>query len=137
MRLPDSVLLFIADDAAAVALMRHLLQSLGRIQLHVAATRDEGATLARDLRPDVVILDVDLAGGDGLAVKAALDADPLTRGLPVLALSAAVDPEEARRGQAAGFVDYLTKPVRIAALAESLLRLLAPPPGGPQTAAGA
>lgn len=136
-RLPDSVLLFIADDAAAVALMRHLLQSLGRIQLHVAATRDEGATLARDLRPDAVILDVDLAGGDGLAVKAALDADPLTRGLPVLALSAAVDPEEARRGQAAGFVDYLTKPVRIAALAESLLRLLAPPPGGPQTAAGA
>jgi len=126
-RLPDAVLLFIADDAAAVALMRHLVRGLGRIQLHVAATRDEGASLARDLRPDAVILDVDLAGGQGLAVKAALEADPLTRGLPVVALSAAVDAEEVRRGQAAGFVDYLTKPVRIAALAGSLARLL----GGP------
>lgn len=135
-RLPDAVLLFIADDAAAVALMRHLLQSLGRIQLHVAATRDEGATLARDLRPDAILLDVDVSGGEGLAVKAALDADPLTRGLPVVALSAAVDPEEARRGQAAGFVDYLTKPVRIAALAASLSRLLTPPPE-PESQGGA
>lgn len=133
-RLPDAVLLFIADDPAAVALMRHGLQGLGRVQLHVAATQDEGAGLARDLRPDAVILDVDVGGGQGLAVKAALSADPLTQDLPVLALSAAVDAEEVARARAAGFADYLTKPVPIAALATSLSRLLGAAPSGTRAA---
>lgn len=134
-RLPDAVLLYVAEDPSAVALMRHLLHGLGRIQLHVAATGPEGATLARDLRPDAIILDVDLPGGDGLAVKIELEADPLTRGLPVVALSAAVDPAEVRRGQAAGFVEYLTKPVPMATLAAALSRILAGPDSGPEAPA--
>ncbi|VTO10975.1 hybrid sensor histidine kinase/response regulator [Brevundimonas vancanneytii] len=125
-RLPQAVLLYIAEDAAAVALMRHLLQGLGSIQLHVAATGQEGADLARDLRPDAVILDLDLHGGQGLAVKAALAQEPLTRDLPVMALSAAIAPDEVRRAQAAGFAEYLIKPIGLADLTAGLSRLLAP-----------
>lgn len=125
-RLPDAVLLYIAEDAAAVALMRHLLHGAGQIQLHVAATAQEGADLARDLQPDAVILDLDLHGGQGLAVKAALAQQPLTRDLPVMALSAAIAPDEVRRAQAAGFAEYLTKPIGLADLTAGLSRLLAP-----------
>lgn len=125
-RLPDAVLLYIAEDAAAVALMRHLLHGSGQIQLHVAATAQEGAELARDLQPDAVILDLDLQGGQGLAVKAALAQEPLTRDLPVMALSAAVEPDEVRRAQAAGFAEYLIKPIGLADLTAGLSRLLAP-----------
>ncbi|MFB7879881.1 hybrid sensor histidine kinase/response regulator [Brevundimonas diminuta] len=125
-RLPDAVLLYIAEDAAAVALMRHLLHGSGQIQLHVAATAQEGAELARDLRPDAVILDLDLQGGQGLAVKAALAQEPLTRDLPVMALSAAIAPDEVRRAQAAGFAEYLIKPIGLADLTAGLSRLLAP-----------
>ncbi|WP_313046025.1 ATP-binding protein, partial [Brevundimonas sp.] len=125
-RLPEAVLLYIAEDPAAVALMRHLLRGLGSIQLHVAATAQEGADLARDLRPDAVILDLDLHGGQGLAVKAALAQEPLTRDLPVMALSAAIAPDEVRRAQAAGFAEYLIKPIGLADLTAGLSRLLAP-----------
>ncbi|MGX8273205.1 hybrid sensor histidine kinase/response regulator [Brevundimonas diminuta] len=125
-RLPDAVLLYIAEDAAAVALMRHLLHGSGQIQLHVAATAQEGAELARDLQPDAVILDLDLHGGQGLAVKAALAQEPLTRDLPVMALSAAIAPDEVRRAQAAGFAEYLIKPIGLADLTAGLSRLLAP-----------
>ncbi|WP_341021326.1 hybrid sensor histidine kinase/response regulator [Brevundimonas diminuta] len=125
-RLPDAVLLYIAEDAAAVALMRQLLHGAGQIQLHVAATAQEGAELARDLRPDAVILDLDLQGGQGLAVKAALAQEPLTRDLPVMALSAAIAPDEVRRAQAAGFAEYLIKPIGLADLTAGLSRLLAP-----------
>nr|WP_313519345.1 hybrid sensor histidine kinase/response regulator [Brevundimonas diminuta] len=124
-RLPDAVLLYIAEDAAAVALMRHLLHGSGQIQLHVAVTAKEGAELARDLRPDAVILDLDLQGGQGLAVKAALAQEPLTRDLPVMALSAAIAPDEVRRAQAAGFAEYLIKPIGLADLTAGLSRLLA------------
>ena len=125
-RLPDAVLLYIAEDAAAVALMRHLLHGAGQIQLHVAATAQEGADLARDLQPDAVILDLDLHGGQGLAVKAALAQQPLTRDLPVMALSAAIAPDEVRRAQAAGFAEYQIKPIGLADLTAGLSRLLAP-----------
>lgn len=125
-RLPEAVLLYIAEDAAAVALMRQLLHGSDQIQLHVAATAQEGAELARDLQPDAVILDLDLQGGQGLAVKAALAQEPLTRDLPVMALSAAIAPDEVRRAQAAGFAEYLIKPIGLADLTAGLSRLLAP-----------
>lgn len=81
----------------------------------MAETGPEGLTLARDLRPDVIILDINLPGMDGFEVKARLAEDALTRGVPVLALSAR-----------AAFAEYLTKPLQIPALVEALSRALAP-----------
>lgn len=130
-RLPDAVLLYIADDPAAVALMRHLLHGLGQTRLHVAASGQEGAALVRDLRPDAVILDLDLQGGRGLAAKALLEAEATARDLPVMALSAVIDPGELTGARTAGFAEYLTKPVRLSDLAAGLSRLLAPPAQAP------
>lgn len=125
-RLPAATLLYVNDDPIAVALMRQVVTALGPLQLHAAETGHEGLTLARDLRPDVILLDVDLPGLSGFALKAHLDADPLTRGLPVLALSASVLLADIERARPAGFRDFLTKPLNIPALAEALGRALGP-----------
>jgi len=115
-----ATLLYVEDNPSNIALMRHVIAALGGIRLHVAETGHEGLTLARDLRPDVIILDINLPGLDGFELKARLDADPLTRGLPVLALSASALPGDFKRGRAAGFRDYLTKPIDIPVLARAL-----------------
>lgn len=126
-RLPDAVLLYIADDPAAVALMRHLLHSLGLVSVHVAADGQQGVDMARDLQPDAVILDLDLQGGRGLEVRTMLQAAAAARDLPVMALSAVIEPGELADARTAGFAEYLTKPVRLSDLAAGLSRLLALP----------
>lgn len=122
--LPAATMLYVEDNPSNIALMRHVVAALGPIQLHVAENGHEGLSLARDLRPDVILLDINLPGLSGFELKARLDADPLTRGLPVLALSASAMPGDIKRGKEAGFRDYLTKPLDIAALAAALNRAL-------------
>lgn len=124
--LPEATMLYVEDNPSNIALMRHVIAALGPIRLHVAENGHEGLALARDLRPDVILLDINLPGLSGFELKARLDADPLTRGLPVLALSASAMPQDVRRGKEAGFRDYLTKPLNIPALAEALNRALGP-----------
>jgi len=124
--LPEATLLYVEDNPSNVALMRHVTTAFGRLRLHVAQTGPEGLALARDLRPDVIILDINLPGMDGFELKARLGEDPLTRTVPVLALSAGAALADIRRGREAGFMEYLTKPLQIPALAEALSRALSP-----------
>ena len=119
-----ATMLYVEDNPSNIALMRHVVAALGPIQLHVAETGHEGLSLARDLRPDVILLDINLPGLSGFDLKARLDADPLTRGIPTLALSASAMPGDIKRGREAGFRDYLTKPLDINALAAALNRAL-------------
>jgi len=119
-----ATLLYVEDNQSNIILMRHVVAAMGDIRLHVAQSGVEGLQLARDLRPDVILLDINLPGLNGFEVKARLDADPLTRSLPVLALSANAMPEDLRRGREAGFRDYLTKPLDISAFAQALNRAL-------------
>ena len=119
-----ATLLYVEDNQSNIILMRHVVAAMGDIQLHVAQSGAEGLQLARDLRPDVILLDINLPGLSGFEVKARLDADPLTRSLPVLALSANAMPDDLRRGREAGFRDYLTKPLDISAFGQALNRAL-------------
>jgi two-component system, sensor histidine kinase len=130
-----STMLYVEDNPSNVALMRHVIAAFGTIKLHVAETGHEGLALARDLRPDVILLDINLPGLSGFELKARLDADPLTRGLPVLALSASAMPADVRRGRDAGFRSYLTKPLDIAALARALDKALSDGPDRREDAA--
>lgn len=122
--LPAATLLYVEDNPSNIALMRHVIAALGPIRMHVAETGPEGLSLARDLKPDVILMDINLPGLSGFELKARLDADPLTWGIPTLALSASAMPQDIERGKAAGFRDYLTKPLDIARLADALNRAL-------------
>jgi signal transduction histidine kinase/CheY-like chemotaxis protein len=122
--LASTTVLYIEDHPANIALMRQVMPALGPA-LHVAETGAEGLALARDLMPDLILLDLHLPDMDGFQVKAALAADPLTRGVPVVALTAGAGCADARRGRKAGFADWLTKPLDIVLLAATLQTVLA------------
>lgn len=130
----DAVVLYVADAAADVALMRQAASTGEGFQLHVATTGPEGLVLAQALGPDVIVLDVGLPGLDALDLKARLGADPVLHATPVVALSAACRPEDAARERAAGFAARLDEPLDIAALIAVLGELSAGSEAAPAAA---
>lgn len=122
--LSTATVLYVEDNAANITLMRQVMPALGPA-LHVAGTGAEGLALARDLMPDLILLDLHLPDMDGFQVKAALAAEPLTRSVPVVAFTAGAGRADARRGRKAGFNAWLTKPLDIALLAATLQTVLA------------
>jgi signal transduction histidine kinase len=113
-------LLYIEDNASNIRLMRHVVEALGGLDLSVAEHPREGLEMAALIRPDVILLDINLPEMDGFEVKARLTEGPETRGIPVIALSANVLTETLSRGRLAGFHGYLTKPLSIPALASAI-----------------
>ena len=74
-----------------------------------------GIALARSQQPDVILMDINLPGISGLDALKILRSDPLTRHIPVLALSADAMERDIRNGLAAGFMAYVTKPIKLSA----------------------
>lgn len=70
----------------------------------------EGVSLARERRPDVVLMDISIPLIDGWSATAILKADPATTRIPVIALTAHALPEDRERSKAAGCDGYLAKP---------------------------
>jgi signal transduction histidine kinase/ActR/RegA family two-component response regulator len=127
---PEARVLYIEDNASNIRLMRHIADALGGLDLHVAEHPVQGLELAASLRPDVILLDINLPGMDGFQVKARLEANPATRQIPVIAISANVLAETMTRGQSSGFHGYLTKPISIGALVSAIHDATAPSLGG-------
>ena len=93
----------------------------------VAEVADGAAALdaARDLVPDLAVLDVSMPGATGLEVCAALRADSATAGVRVLLLSAGASADDVARGLAAGADSYLAKPFSVAGLVARVRELTA------------
>lgn len=100
----------VADDDDN--LRRLLLDSLPekRYEVHTAANGDEAWDTIRNLRPDIVILDIMMPGLDGLAICGAVRNDRLTRHIPVIMLTAKGLLEDRLKGLESGADDYITKP---------------------------
>jgi CheY-like chemotaxis protein len=116
--------LYIEDNAANLKVVEAMLRHQPELKLISATNGEYGLELAKRYRPDVILLDIHLPGMDGYAVLKALKADSSTRDIPVLALSADAMPIDVETGIKAGFVDYLTKPVKIERLVDALLQVL-------------
>ena len=117
-------LLYVEDNRANMELVVQLIARRPDMRLLQAEDGLRGLALARTHLPDVILMDINLPGISGLQALALLREDPLTRHIPVLALSANAMPRDIERGMEAGFYRYLTKPIKIAefmlALDESL-----------------
>ncbi|HVU00309.1 MAG TPA: PAS domain S-box protein [Polyangiaceae bacterium] len=120
--------LYVEDNPANVAFMRDLLGSVDGVTLTTAPTAEEGVTTAKSLRPDVVLMDINLPGMSGLEALEVLRSLPETRHIPVIALTAAATARDRERGTRAGFNHYLTKPVRVEELLEVLAGVFATSP---------
>jgi len=108
------LVLVIDDDELNLKLVRTILVRQG-YRVAVAPTAEEGLALARRESPDLVLMDIRLPGMDGLEATRQLKADPLTRHIPVVAVSAYAMAEDRLRAAEAGCAGYITKPLDHAA----------------------
>ena len=117
--------LYIEDNPVNVLLMEAMLARVPALRLITAPLPGLGLQLARDEQPDLILLDIQLPGMDGYEVLRRLRASGgAGASVPVIAVSANAMPPDVERGIAAGFVDYLTKPVdmqRLIAAVEAAL----------------
>ena len=106
-------LLYVEDNAANLALVEQLLARCSDMRLLSAPNADAGIQIARASRPEVILMDINLPGLNGLEAMKILRADPRTAHIPIVALSANAMPADIRKGLEAGFFRYLTKPIKI------------------------
>ena len=104
-------ILVVEDNPDNMALVVFLLQSAGHTVLP-ALDAEAGLTLARDEQPDLILMDIQLPGMDGMAATVLLKRDLATRAIPVIALTALAMKGDEERIRAAGCDGYIAKPMR-------------------------
>jgi two-component system, cell cycle response regulator DivK len=102
--------LIVEDNAANMALAVFLLESAGHTVLS-AIDAEAGLTLARAEQPDLILMDIQLPGMDGLAATAELKRNSATAAIPVIALTALAMKGDEQRIRAAGCDGYIAKPL--------------------------
>ena len=103
-------ILVVEDNALNLELVTDLLEAAGFIVCH-AHTAEEAFHAARELPPDLVLMDISLPGLDGLAATRALRAEPATRHLTIIALTAHAMKGDEALALEAGCDGYLAKPI--------------------------
>jgi CheY-like chemotaxis protein/anti-sigma regulatory factor (Ser/Thr protein kinase) len=116
--------LYIEDNPVNVLLMEAMLAHVTGLRVITAPLPALGLQMARDERPELILLDIQLPGMDGYEVLRRLRAEPTSRTVPVIAVSANAMPSDVERGMAAGFADYLTKPIDMSRLIASVEAVL-------------
>ena len=102
--------LIVEDNPTNMTLAVFLLQSAGHTVLS-ATDAEAGLTLARDEQPNLILMDIQLPGMDGLEATALLKRDDATRAIPVIALTALAMKGDEERIRAAGCDGYIAKPM--------------------------
>ena len=103
-------ILVVEDNVTNMKLSTFLLESADH-EVIAAANAETGLTLARDRHPDLILMDIQLPGMDGLEATALLKADVATRRIPVIALTALAMKGDKERILAAGCNGYIAKPL--------------------------
>lgn len=103
-------ILIIEDNLLNLELATDLLEANGFV-VASAPTAEEGVRMARELVPDLILMDFSLPGMDGLSATKYLKTDPATRHLPVVGLTANAMKGDQESALDAGCDGYLTKPI--------------------------
>jgi two-component system, cell cycle response regulator DivK len=119
-----STVLIIEDNPRNLRLVRDVLNVKGFPTLE-ADNAEDGLALARAEQPDLVLMDVQLPGIDGVEALRRLRQDPRTAGIRVLAVTAFAMKDDRDRFLAAGFDGYLEKPIDVRRLPETVAEMLA------------
>ncbi len=119
-------LLYVEDNPVNALIIAELIARRADLRLHIAEDGLSGVRLATELRPDLILLDMQLPDIDGHEVLRRLRAQAATAPIPVIALSANAMPEDIDRALRAGMADYWTKPLDFRAFMRSLETLFGP-----------
>jgi PAS domain S-box-containing protein len=113
-------LLYVEDNPANLELVEQLVARRADLHLLSAADGDLGIEFARAYQPEVIIMDINLPGISGVEAMRILRSSPETAHIPIIALSANAVPRDIERCLAAGFFDYLTKPIKVGQFMDAL-----------------
>ena len=120
-----AVILVVEDNEANQLLARSVLELDGYTVL-MASSGDEALGRIAQTPPDLVLMDLQLPGRDGLSVTRALKHDPATAGIPIVALTAHAMPGDRERALAAGCSGYIVKPIDTRTLGAEVREFLRP-----------
>jgi PAS domain S-box-containing protein len=118
-------IVYVEDNPSNIAFMRDVMEDMPSVELLTAPTAEIGLELIRTHRPAIVIMDINLPGMSGFDAVKQLREWPETQSIPVIGLSAAALAKDTARAKEAGFYRYLTKPVKVDELTQTLEELLA------------
>jgi CheY-like chemotaxis protein len=116
-------ILYVEDNEDNVYMLTRRLERAG-FEVVVAADGEQGVALAREQRPDLVLMDLSLPVLDGWEATRRLKGAAETRAIPVIALSAHAMPGDRERALAAGCDDYDAKPINLPGLLAKIRALL-------------
>jgi two-component system cell cycle response regulator DivK len=118
-----STVLIVEDNEKNMKLARDVLQAKGYDTLE-AVTGEDGVRLAREKGPDLVLMDIQLPGINGIEAFRQLRADAKTSRIPVIALTASVTPTDRSAINAAGFDAFVSKPINLKEFVDTVKRLI-------------
>ena len=116
-------ILCVEDDPTSLKQMRDALQSHG-YDTAEATNGEQAVVRARELKPDLIVMDIRLPGIDGLEATRRLKSDPSTAGIPIVAVTAHAMPDDEAKILAAGCEAYLAKPLHFAEFVSTVKSLL-------------
>jgi CheY-like chemotaxis protein len=122
--LAERRVLVVDDDDAIREVARAALELVGGWQVMTVGSGQDAHAVAAELEPDAVLLDVMMPGHDGPATVASMRADPVTRDIPVIFLTAKAPPDGVEAWQDIGLAGVIRKPFDPMTLAADIARLL-------------
>ncbi len=108
----NELILIVEDNEKNRKLLRDVLQFKGYCTIE-AEMGEDGVTLAAEYKPDLILMDYQLPGIDGIEAFRRIRNAPSTAHIPIVAVTASAMPEEARKMKEAGFDGFLTKPINV------------------------
>jgi two-component system cell cycle response regulator DivK len=118
-----SLVLIIEDNEKNMKLARDILQAKG-FKTVEAVTGEEGVKLAKERKPDLVLMDIQLPGISGIEAFRQIRADANTARIPVVAITASVTPTDRSQITAAGFDAFVSKPISLKEFVDTVKRVL-------------
>ena len=117
------LILIVEDNEKNRKLVRDVLQFKG-YQTVESETGEEGVRLAQELRPALVLMDIQLPGIDGITALGRLREDPTTREIPVIAVTASAMTHDRQKIMASGFDGYQSKPINVKSFLAAVREML-------------
>ena len=121
-----SVILIVEDNEKNMKLVRDVLQVKGYQTLE-AATAEDGIALAQAHSPDLVLMDIQLPGMNGIEALGVLRENPATAHIPVIAVTASVMQQDRKLITEAGFDAYIGKPINLKEFLQAVREMIEVP----------
>ncbi|MHA1793433.1 MAG: response regulator [Promethearchaeota archaeon] len=114
----------VEDNDKNMSLFKAILKTIPDIEINSSMRGDEGFELIKNGNPDLIILDVQLPGMNGIEICKSLRAIDKFKSTPMLAVTAFAMKGDAEKILAAGFTEYISKPIRVKNFKETVLKYL-------------